>query len=95
MNYIFRQAGNTRSARVIYLDFTPNIVAAMQLPIGNIEWLDESTPATQPDPVALLEWVHKNWESGVTGKWWNATGDCKRLTSAELYALFLQQTTQG
>jgi hypothetical protein len=40
-NYIFRQAGNTRSARTIYLDYCPNIPALLQLPIENIEWLDE------------------------------------------------------
>jgi len=41
-NYIFRQARNSRSARVVYLDHAPNISAYMQLPIENIEWLDES-----------------------------------------------------
>jgi hypothetical protein len=41
-NYIFRQARNSRSARVVYLDHAPNISAYMQLPIDNIEWLDES-----------------------------------------------------
>ena len=52
-NYIFRQVNNIRSAKVWYLDFTPNIAAAMQLPIESIEWLDESPPkesdAVDPD----------------------------------------------
>jgi len=41
-NYIFRQAGNSRSATIIYLDHVDNICEHMKLPIDNIEWLDES-----------------------------------------------------
>ncbi len=53
-NYIFRQAMNTRSARVIYLDHFPDISKNMQLPIENIEWLDEQ-PVEQKENEALKD----------------------------------------
>lgn len=63
-NYIFRQANNTRSAQVVYLDHVNDISTYLKLPLEDIEYLDESPTAAVDEKEAkdFGNWLR--WQNG-------------------------------
>ena len=90
-NYIFRQANNTRSATVIYLDHVADIADYMKLPIDNIEWLDESQPQPGKE-VAFAQWLaDQGWKPRIKDEWARYVtlySDISIKTTAELFEKF-------
>lgn len=75
--YVFRQAGNTRSADSHWPQIMGNVSDYLKLPEHKIEWLDEETPSFSQSDLILV-WA-KAQESTIENTYYDRLDECKDI----------------